>query len=207
MMCLSHSNHGVSGHMKVEGEHIAEEHLSQALHEKTAFPLPVFWSSIGINATINCLFVALRRQATIREITSTGPNGHCRTPTIMNLGMYTVCTQSQVNCAMKIYEMCYATQVRCSIGFIRVLARGKAPSSQRSTLGTRTWTVSDRVCEITAAQLFQSMASLKTALAREPNRTRSCQQLPTTRTLVALVQQNHFSRCQTFRKDKCFKNL
>lgn len=99
------------------------------------------------------------------------------------------------------YEMCYATQVRCSIGFIRVLARGKAPSSQRSTLGTRTWTVSDRVCEITAAQLFQSMASLKTALAREPNRTRSCQQLPTTRTL----QQNHFSRCQTFRKDKCFK--
>ena len=95
--------------MQVEGEHIAEEHLSQALHEKTAFPLPVFWSSIGINATVNCLFVALRRQATIREITSTGPNGHCRTPTIMNLGMYTVCTQSQVNCAMKIYEMCYAT--------------------------------------------------------------------------------------------------
>jgi adenine C2-methylase RlmN of 23S rRNA A2503 and tRNA A37 len=71
--------------MKVEGEHIAEEHLSQPL----------------VSTRINCLFVALRRQATIREITSTGPNGHCRTPTIMNLGMYTVCTQSQVNCAMK----------------------------------------------------------------------------------------------------------
>lgn len=59
-------------HMQIEGEHVAKEYLGEVAKQTHPVLVSLWWHRF-------------QRQVAISEITSTGPNGHCRTPTMMNL--------------------------------------------------------------------------------------------------------------------------